>query len=130
MFCVNTHANDQNGPRPPRWGEQERARYAALVGPARRAAGLTQQEVADRAGVSRGTVSNIESNTLVPQAEKLYRVMVALDIYPDDEPRWSETVEAWVNLIASLVDQLPEEARERVMLDVVSRLQAAVSRRQ
>lgn len=129
MLSMKSDRDVQEFAQAPRLTEQERMSLAAKVGPARKARGFTQAELADAAGVSRGTVGNIESGKIVPQADVLWRVLGALDARPGGGVEWSPEVEGWVRLIASLIEQIPADVRERVMLDIVVQLGAAAQRR-
>ena len=105
--------------------EQERSTYAARVAPARIALGLTQDQLAERADVSRGTIGNIESGKRVPQADVLWRIMTALDLRPDMAPEWPEEIEGWLRVLAPVIQAIPDASRERVMLQVLTTLAAA-----
>lgn len=54
------------------------ATFALALVQARREAGLTQQQVADRAGVQRSTVARLETGAREPGAETLRRLAMAL----------------------------------------------------
>ena len=58
--------------------------YASLLKAARKAADLTQGELAKKAGVSQGTVGNIESHARDPQVDSLAKLAFALDLLVDD----------------------------------------------
>jgi transcriptional regulator with XRE-family HTH domain len=111
----------------PAMDEQERMAYAERVRPARRARGLGQSELAAAAGVARGTISNIESGATVPQSEKLWRVMRALDLTPDLAEGWPEPVQAWLRVIAPLIEAIPAERQGRVLGEVIMMLADAAS---
>lgn len=110
--------------------------WARKIAPARKRAGLTQEEVARAAEVSRNTLAAMEQARTVPQAEKLWRVLLALDLRPDaaapmtghrgvgdDAPEW---LREWWRALEPLVRGLPEERRGEVMGQVVMLLGAAV----
>jgi predicted ATPase/DNA-binding XRE family transcriptional regulator len=65
--------------------------FGALLRRARRAAGLTQEELAERAGVSVRGVSDIERGVLrAPRRDTLALLADALDIPPDERQRWEQ----------------------------------------
>lgn len=109
----------------PRMDEQTRLRYAAQLKPARVKAGLTQAEAAEVAGVARNTYAAMESGATIPQAEKLWRAMLAVGIQPStsDEPTW---LQEWWQIIAPLARRVPPEKRAQVMGEIVQALYGAV----
>lgn len=88
----------------------DRARYGALVRPARLRAGMSQLELARIADVDRTTVSNVERGAYAPQAEVLRRLLHALGIATDDR-RGDVEVELWAAMVESLLLSLPHERR-------------------
>jgi len=86
---------------------QKRLDLAARVRPARAKAGLSQQELADQAGVSRGTIKNIEAGAKVPQEDKLNRVLDVLGLLRKHSDSWTD--EQWwiAESTVALFDQLP-----------------------
>ncbi len=105
--------------------EQQRVLYAGRVEAARKGQGLSQDQLAKMAGVSRGTIGNIEDGKTVPQSAVLWRVMTALEMRPDMNAEWSDEIEGWLRVLAPIIERIAPEARERVMLDVVHRLGVA-----
>ena len=89
---------------------EERARYAALVRPARQAAGMSQLELATIADVDRTTVSNVERGAFAPQADVLRRLLRALGIAADEADADVE-VQLWAAMVESLLLALPPERR-------------------
>jgi transcriptional regulator with XRE-family HTH domain len=99
--------------------------YASRVAVSRKARGLSQDQLAKMAGVSRGTIGNVEDGKTVPQSAVLWRIMTALEMRPDMNPEWSDEIEGWIRVIAPIIEQIPPTVRERVMLEVVARLGVA-----
>ena len=60
---------------------------------ARRQAGVTQRELARRAGVPQSTVARIESGILEPRADTAERIAAALGLSFAVEPRFGEGVD-------------------------------------
>lgn len=112
----------QESNRAPVMTEQERSTWASKIRPARVARSLSQQEVADMAGVARNTVVNAESGTKIPQADKLWRIMIALDLTPDPREEWPDWVQEWIAVIAPLIQAIPQPPRNQVMTEVVMML--------
>lgn len=110
---MNTEHGAQEPTLVPRMDEQTRVRYAGKIEAARRALGMTQAQVAEAAGVARNTVLAIESGDKIPQAEKLWRVMLAVGIRPDSpDPEW---LDGWLAVIVPLLKRVPPEDRGRVL---------------
>jgi transcriptional regulator with XRE-family HTH domain len=99
----------------------DRARYAALVRPARLRLGMSQLELATIAGVDRTTVSNVERGAVAPQPDVLRRMLGALGIATDEA---SDDLELtlWVAMIESLLLSLPDDARAAAADDAIAAL--------
>ncbi|MDH6279478.1 helix-turn-helix domain-containing protein [Prescottella agglutinans] len=102
-----------------RMTEQERGAWARRIKPVRVERGLTQKDVAEMAGVSRNTVVGAETGTTIPQADKLWRIMVALDLGTDPEDTYPEWVQEWISVIAPLIQAIPQPPRNEIMTEVV-----------
>ncbi|MBB5022334.1 helix-turn-helix domain-containing protein [Desulfurispira natronophila] len=63
----------------------------------RKSRGLTQADLAKLAGVKQTTVSNAENNARGMRVETLYRLLAALDLYLNLQPRSAvePTKEEW-----------------------------------
>lgn len=117
-------AQDRHSARP--LTRQERVLYAARVAPAREALGITQADLATAAGISRGTVGNIESGETVPQSAVLWRLLGVLEIRPDQSEQWPPEVESWLALMAPMLASMDPSVRERVMVSVMQQLGRAL----
>lgn len=117
---MNTSREAQEPAPVPRMSRQDRMSYAGQVRGARKALGLTQQELSTRAGISRNTVANIEDGTVVPQVNILWRVMGALDLRPQANREWPVEIEGWLRVLAPVIERIPAERRERVMLEALA----------
>ncbi|MBM4522480.1 helix-turn-helix domain-containing protein [Rhodococcus hoagii] len=102
--------------------EQERMTWASKIKPARVSRGLTQQEVAEMAGVSRNTVVSAESGSKVPQSDKLWRIMIALDLGPDPADSFPDDVHTWLAILGPLIANIPTAKRESAMVRVITML--------
>lgn len=89
---------------------QERADLAAQVKAVRLQVGLTQQELADEAGVTRQSVGNIESGGTTPQAKTLLPILKALGIAASPATFSSET-SRWLAIVGGIMDSLPSDRR-------------------
>lgn len=103
----------------PAMTEQERKNYAAQVGAVRKMLGYTQADLAEMAGVSRGTVVNIESGKIVPQADNLWRVMLALDMTVNVDAAAPEWISEYMQILVPLMRHVPESERSDVMGEVI-----------
>lgn len=99
--------------------EQDRLLWAARVRPARLSAGMSQDELAAAAKVSRRTIGNIESARTVPHSAVLQRIDDVLDMAPDDSEEWPLAVRNWVHTVVPLLLMLDDERREDVMRSAV-----------
>lgn len=85
-------------------------RSAEWVNGARRAAGLSQRELAERAGVPQPTIARIEAGKQVPRADTLARILDAAGFSIDVVPKRGRgedrsLIQSWVRL------PLPERVR-------------------
>ena len=89
----------------------ERRKLAAQVKSLRGQAGLKQSELAELAGVTRQSLSNIERGT-VPQIDNLRRIyeVLGVDIAPK---QFSAGTQQWLAIIGGILDTLPEDRRAR-----------------
>ena len=59
---------------------------AQILFDARKNAGLTQQELADRIGVDKGYVSRIERGLITPSVSTIYRIAAAMGLTVELRP--------------------------------------------
>lgn len=125
---MNTdHGAQDFGTLVPKMDEQDRVRYARKIKTARQALNMTQAQVAEAADVSRNTVLAIESGKSTPQADKLWRVMLAVGVRPDGgEPDW---LDGWLAVLVPQIKRIPATDRGRVLGEVTRVIYEAVHQR-
>jgi transcriptional regulator with XRE-family HTH domain len=94
---------------------------------ARKARGWTQQEVADRAGVTLRTYQSFESGTAHPQPANLAAFVDVLGLNDpvaddDDAPRWSPDTTVFLNMLGLYMEELSDRARWRFIEDETRRI--------
>lgn len=94
----------------------ERKAWGPVILLARTELGLTQQEVADRAGVTLPTIRGMEKGTQAPQPEKLRRVLLALGLIDDLS---NPDVTYFLAQLRPMLGKLDKETRDRLMVTVV-----------
>jgi len=90
----------------------------------------TQQELADRAAVSLGTVSNFERRRSDPQAAHLRALLRALGIEADAGDRrasntraeWPQDVKTFLDVMGIYLTAIPEERREQIIYDLTRQI--------
>lgn len=92
------------------WNRHQRAILAKSIRAERRAAGMTQDELAEATGLTRRTITAIESEGRVPQADVLVRILRALGI-TDRAVQPDTDVTATAALIAALLERIPSQRR-------------------
>lgn len=123
---MNANRDAQESALIPNMDEQQRLTFARQLRAARAERGMTQQAVAEAAGIARNTYANMESGKQIPQAEKLWSAMLVLGIRPDrHEPEW---LQEWWRIIEPLARQVPESDRGAVMGEIVRTLHNAIVR--
>src|SRR4051812_27908858 len=96
-----------------------------------------QQELADRAGVSLGVISNLERKRTRPQPANERAILTALGIEtPEDAEQYDEERRAWPRDVAVFLDVMglflagtPEEARADIIHDLTRQIMNHPSRR-
>lgn len=91
---------------------RERSELAAQVKRVRLELGLTQQDVATTAGVTRQSVGNLESGITIPQAKTLTAILNALGITPKAAEFSAET-SRWLAIVGGIMDSMPASHRDR-----------------
>lgn len=90
----------------------------------------TQQELADRAQVSLGTVSNFERRISDPQAAHLRAILRALDIEGEGgdhranrtRAEWPQDVKTFLDVMGIYLTAIPEEDREQIIYDITRQI--------
>lgn len=108
---------------------------AEQVQEARKQRGWSQQELANRAGVSVRSVSNFERKTNSPQAATLRAILRSLDLERDagdaqasqTRSEWPRKVQVFLDMLGLFLAALPEEEQEEVIYDLTRQI---VSKRQ
>lgn len=90
----------------PELSRTERVEYARKVKSLRQSAGMTQQELADAAGVSRQTINTLEAGDKAPHSESILRVLRVFGIEAE-EHRFSEQTELWLHVMGALIEAIP-----------------------
>lgn len=98
--------------------EQERLDYAKQVRIVRGMRGLSQSDLAEAAGVGRGTIINIETGKTIPQGDVLVRIMRVLGMVADDALDMPDWVEGNMEIIASMLMRVPESKRAEVLSSI------------
>jgi transcriptional regulator with XRE-family HTH domain len=104
--------------------------YAARVRAERKKRKWTQQELADRAGMSLRALQNFEGRKATPQPENLRAVLAAVDLDPEGadvaaetRAEWPADVQAFLDMMgAYLVYAVPEESRRVVIHDLTRQI--------
>lgn len=98
--------------------EEERVALGQRVRNARKQLRLTQQQLADRAGVSLGVISNLEGGRTVPQGANRRAIARALeaDVFEDQVAQstrdlWSTDVQVFTDVLGQYLNGLDAEAR-------------------
>lgn len=95
---------------------------------ARRSAGLSQRELAERVGAAQPTVARIESGSTVPRADTLARLLQACGLRLTVEPSRGQGVDRTV--IRELLQLTPDERLRRAATEArnLAALEACVRR--
>lgn len=95
--------------------EQERQQLASEVRAMRRGLGLSQNKLAERAGVAPRTVRNLESGKVKTQPGHLDQILRAVG-YVKPIPRpWDDEVEAFLQILGYRLSRVSHEERENLI---------------
>lgn len=103
---------------------------AQTVQAARKRRGWTQKDLAEKADVYFGTISNFERGITVPQPHHLRAILHALDLEGDagddqaaqTRGEWDADVKTFVDMVALFLMALPPEERRTVMFDMTRQI--------
>lgn len=104
----------------------ERRVAAERVKLLRVAAGLTQSDLAEAAGVSRPTIIDMERGAKVPQQEKLVRILAVLGVDVAGSSPFSEQTDLWLSIMGALIEAIPDGRREPAVNAAIRELSAGV----
>lgn len=91
----------------PESGRRERLAWGPRVRDARRRLNLSQSELAVHAGVSLGTVQNIENGKTVPQRAKLAPILDTLGLSRRHAEQWNDAQWYVAETAVAIYDQVP-----------------------
>ena len=83
--------------------------------------GMTQTQLADKIGVSKGAIGNYETDANSPKASMMYKIFAALDcdanyLYQDESPELkSDILPDDKRYLLRLYDQLNQEGQEKMI---------------
>lgn len=101
----------------------KRRELASRVKDLRQGMNLEQEQLAELAGVSRQTISNIERGENVPQGKTLAKVLTVLGV-ETEAVEFAEQTEQWLVTIGTLIESIPD-ARRASAVDESVRLLAS-----
>lgn len=109
---------------------EERAKLGPIVRDRREQLNMSQQDVADAAGIDRKTLGTLESGRRAPHASKLSAVLEVLGIPQagDVDRHYGERTRSFVVTAAPIFDQLPDELKDEAQHDVVVLLAGKLQR--
>lgn len=105
--------------------QQERLLYGQLIADIRKDKGMTQEALAERSGVTSRTIRNIETGDNAGQADKLIRLLIALDIDLDGT-LWTADVHRYTSMLAPLIHAIHPDHRLAAVTDLMPVLSRAV----
>jgi transcriptional regulator with XRE-family HTH domain len=96
----------------------------------RRRRGMTQQDLADAAGVAMRTIHNFERETSTPQAANLRKILHVLDMEAsegdndaeDTREGWPDDLRTFTDIIAIYLMSLPAGERAAVQRDITRQI--------
>ena len=104
----------------------QRVDYAKKVKSLRQSAGMTQQELADAAGVSRQTVNTLETGDKAPHSDSILRVLRVFGVDAEDH-RFSEQTELWIHIMGALIEAIPASRQHHTVNRAILVLSDGVS---
>ena len=86
IFDVSAELEREFGPKGSESRKQAEDNNAQILLDARKNAGLTQQELAERIGADKGYVSRVERGLIIPSVSTLYRIAAAMGLTVELRP--------------------------------------------
>ncbi len=108
-----------------RASRDERLSYGPYVLHLRSRLGITQEELAEAAGITARTLGNIENQRNAGQAGKLVRIFRALGVELE-HPSWDTETERYLAMIAPLIEKINPNKRLEAMTNVIALLTDAI----
>lgn len=105
---------------------EERADAATTLAAKRKAMGLSQSELAQRTGISRQTVSNVERGITTPNPHVLGQLLEGLGMN-DPLDQYPADVRAWLIELAPLIETIPPAQRSPIIGGMIQGLRAVTS---
>lgn len=105
--------------------EDTRREIATRFAARRKELRLHQEDVATKAGVSVGMVSNAERGVSVPQTSNLLAIAAALDLdigadqAASTRNRWSQDTKVALDVVGLWLESLPQERRDQEIRDLM-----------
>lgn len=109
------------------WTREQRKLIASTIRPERRALGMTQLELAEATGLTRRTITAIESGERIPQSDVLTRLLRALGITDRTTPV-DQDVSAIAALLTALLERVPPADRVIVARRMIGLLADTIER--
>ncbi|HQE45894.1 MAG TPA: helix-turn-helix transcriptional regulator [Rhodoglobus sp.] len=100
-----------------RASQQERFAYAELFTRLHQESRIAQKEIAERANVTPRTIRNIQQGLVVPQADKLIALFIALGFNLDGDP--NADISATLAVIAPIIRRIEPAFRDAAVEDAV-----------
>lgn len=107
----------------------EQPDYAELVRQRRAEMGMTQLQLAEKAGVSPRSVQNLEARTTKPQPNKLRAILRAVGVDEGGEEiaevtrsSWRPSTQVALDMLGAYLDSLPEDEAVEVIADLTRQI--------
>lgn len=109
---------------------KERANLGPAVKERRIAQKMSQETLAEMAGISRKTLGTFELGKTAPQTEKLRAILEALDVaqVSDIERQYGEDARGFIAAVVPLFERLPQHLKSDAQQDIVVLLAGKLQR--
>lgn len=92
---------------------KERRALADGIADLRESKNMTQDQLADAAGISRQALSNVERGESTPSGKNLAAIMGALGVA--EAPEFDPETEKWLVIVGTLAEKIPARRRQKAM---------------
>ena len=99
----------------PKTAKPVMVRFGSIISEKRKLLKMSQEELAERVGISKESLSRMEKGVIAPRFERLQLFAEALECSIADLFRGEDEAGEWAHTIERLLSPLPRQAQEEIV---------------